>query len=110
MMLTGKLITGAEAAARGIVASAEDTPLEAAMTMAAAMAGASPVAVRTCVRSLRFHQDEGLEAALWREADAQAQCYASADLLEGVNAVAEKRKPNFVQYENAVAEGPGVPM
>jgi len=104
MMLTGKLITGEEAAARGVVAAAVEEPLAAAMEMAAQMAGASPVAVRTCVRSLRFQQEAGLEAALWREADAQAQCYASADLLEGVNAVAEKRRPNFTQYENSFEE------
>ena len=104
MMLTGKLLTGEEAAARGVVAAAVEEPLAAAMEMAAQMAGASPVAVRTCVRSLRFQQEAGLEAALWREADAQAQCYASADLLEGVNAVAEKRRPNFTQYENSFEE------
>jgi hypothetical protein len=40
-------------------------------------------------------QDEGLEKAVWREADAQAQCYASADLLEGVKAIGEKRAPTY---------------
>ena len=31
-------------------------------------------------------QDVGLEQALQREADAQAICYASSDLLEGIKA------------------------
>ena len=47
-----------------------------------------------------FQGDDGLEAALWREADAQAQCYATADLMEGVNAVREKRNPEFTLYED----------
>ena len=47
-----------------------------------------------------FQGDDGLEAALWREADAQAQCYATADLMEGVNAVREKRSPEFTLYED----------
>ena len=44
--------------------------------------------------------DDGLEAALWREADAQAQCYPTSDLMEGVNAVREKRSPDFKLYED----------
>ena len=118
MMLTGELISGAEAANRGLVAQAvpaaagggeenECAVLAAAMSMATRMAEAGPVAVRTCVRTLRNRQDNeglGLEAALWREADAQAQCYASPDLLEGVNAVAEKRRPDFQDYENSFDE------
>ena len=44
--------------------------------------------------------DVGLEQALWREADAQAQCYPTPDLMEGVTAVAEKRKPNFTGMED----------
>ncbi len=39
------------------------------------------------------------EQALWREADAQAQCYATSDLMEGVRAIQEKRKPAFTMYE-----------
>jgi hypothetical protein len=37
------------------------------------MANQGPLAVRTAVRSLRIAQDDGLDRALWREADAQAQ-------------------------------------
>lgn len=44
-------------------------------------------------------QDVGVDAALWREADAQSVCYGSPDLLEGVTAVGEKRPPVFRQYE-----------
>ena len=60
----------------------------------------APVAVRSCARTLRLAQDEGLDRALWREADAQAQCYGGADLAEGIEAVAGKRKPVWTQYED----------
>lgn len=100
LLLTGKVIDGEEAARVGLVARTSDDALAAALESASAMASAGPVAVRTTVRSLRLRQDEGLERALWREADAQAQCYASKDYAEGVEAVAEKRRPNFTQYEH----------
>ncbi|CAE7558229.1 unnamed protein product [Symbiodinium natans] len=43
-----------------------------AMALAERIARQAPVAVRSLVRSLRRKQEEGLEAALWREADAWA--------------------------------------
>lgn len=100
MMLTGKVISGEEAAKVGLVARAVEDPLTAAIESATAMASAGPIAVRTCVRSLRQAQDVGLEQALQREADAQAQCYASGDYADGVEAIAEKRAPVFTQFEH----------
>jgi len=47
------------------------------------------------VTTLRQRQDVGLAAALQREAAAQALCYATKDYVEGLEAVAAKRKPNF---------------
>ena len=44
-------------------------------------------------------QDEGLDRALWREADAQAQVWNSADMTEGLDALVEKRRPVFGDYE-----------
>jgi len=41
-----------------------------------------------------------LEQALWREADAQSYGYSGVDCKEGIEAVAEKRKPRFVEYES----------
>ena len=58
------------------------------------------IAVRATVRSLRMKQDEGLDKALWREADAQSYGYSTEDCREGIEAVAEKRKPNFIGYES----------
>ena len=42
-----------------------------------------------------FGQNVGLEAAFGREAAAQAVCYPTADLREGVTALMERRKPSF---------------
>lgn len=100
LLLTGKLILGEEAAQCGLVARTAEDPLAAAIESASAMASAAPIAVRTTVRTLRLRQDVGLEQALWREADAQAQCYASADYAEGLAAVAEKRPARFTQFEH----------
>ena len=98
MLLTGEVISGSEAARVGVVASSHpdaEATVEEAVKLAKQMASQGPAAVRTCVRSLRMAQDVGLEQALWREADAQAQCYGSGDLREGVTAVQEKRRPKF---------------
>jgi len=100
LLLTGKVIQGDEAARCGLIARTAEDPLQAAVESASAMASAGPVAVRTTVRSLRMRQDVGLEQALQREADAQAQCYASKDYAEGVEAVAEKRAPKFSQFDH----------
>jgi len=100
MLLTGELVTGEQAYREGLVAALDEDPVAAAMAMASRMATQGPAAVRACVRTLRNQGDEGLEAALWREADAQAQCYPTADLMEGVSAVREKRSPDFKLYED----------
>ena len=100
MLLTGELVTGEQAYREGLVAALDEDPVAAAMAMASRMATQGPAAVRACVRTLRNQGDEGLEAALWREADAQAQCYPTADLMEGVDAVREKRSPDFKLYED----------
>ena len=103
MMLTGEIIEGEEALRIGMVAEVQPTGEEtvaAAMKMASKMASAAPLAVRTCVRSIRMAQDEGLDRSLWREADAQAQVWNSHDLNDGVDALVERRKPTFTDYES----------
>ena len=54
--------------------------------------------MRTLVSTLRARQEAqtpGLEAAFLREATAQAECYPTRDLAEGVTALQEKRSPVF---------------
>lgn len=106
MCLTGETITGEEAARIGLVLEAVDDAevLPKTMALATRIASQAPVAVRSCVRSLRMQAEEGLDRSLWREADAQSYCYSGADLKEGVEAVAAKRKAGFVQYEKYTPE------
>lgn len=79
----GEVISGAEAARLGVVAEATEGDdgacLRRATELAAQMAAQAPIAVRTTVRSLRLASSAGLDRALWREADAQAQCYGSGE-------------------------------
>jgi len=114
LMLTGEVVDGIEAHRIGMVAevvheddgvdadAASATTLEVATKMARRMATAAPLAVRTCVRSIRMAQDDGLDRSLWREADAQAQVWNSRDLHEGVDALVEKRRAKFSDFENLI--------
>lgn len=103
LLLTGDVITGQEAHHLRLVSTiAPDGPeaLEKAMVLAKRIANNSPTAVRSLVRSLRMKQDDGLDQALWREAAAQSHGYSTSDFLEGIQAIREKRKPNFAEYEH----------
>lgn len=97
LLLTGEVIQGDEALRLGLVAESVETDrvLPRTLELARSMAAAGPVAVRSTVRSLRMLADEGLERALWREADAQAHCYATDDLRRGIEAVRTKSKASF---------------
>ena len=102
LLLTGEIVDGPAAVDLGLVmetADSGDACVDRAMALAETITQNSPVATRTCIRSLRMSQDEGLDRALWREADAQAQTYITQDLAEGVSATAEKRPPAFTQLE-----------
>jgi enoyl-CoA hydratase/carnithine racemase len=98
-------VSGVEAASIGLVLKALPTAevLPAAYALAEQLGAASPIALRTATRTLRSQLADGLESALWREADAQAQCYASADMVEGIGAIVEKRAPAFQQVEGYAA-------
>jgi len=101
ILLAGKILSGKECLDLGIVnrlASGQDSAVGIAHNMATDLAERHPVALRMLVQTLRAQQDEGLQQALQREALAQAICYSRNDWGEGVNAIAEKRKPNFDGY------------
>jgi len=101
LCLTGDVIKGDEAVALGLALSSHETGadcVDAAEQLAGRIATAAPIAVRTTVKSLRSLQEVergGLDRALMREADAQAQCYNTEDLIEGIRALEEKRSPSF---------------
>lgn len=105
LLLTGEVVSGVEAARIGVVAEAVEGEDDGAMAVARAhelagrMAAQAPVAVRGTLRTLRNQVDAGFEQALWREADQQAQSYASMDISNGIEAVATKSRPAFTQRE-----------
>lgn len=98
LLLTGDVVNGQQAASLGLVAaSLADAPAAhaEALGIARRIASQSPLAVRGVLKTLRQAADSGLDAALQREADAQAQSYASADYAEGLAAIQAKRPPAF---------------
>ena len=97
MLLTGRVLTGAEAAAAGLVNRAVPRVqvLATALAAAEAVAAAAPVATRLTKRALLHGGHASFEAALEWEALAQPVTLASADLQEGLRAQREKRPPRF---------------
>jgi len=90
-------------AVASIVNRLVDTPQEVlteAIALATEVANQNPLSVRTMIRSIRMQEDELLEVALRREADVQSVCYAHREWGEGLNAVVEKRKPQFTDYHD----------
>ena len=94
LLLTGEIVLGWEAKQLGLVMEAlpRDAVLPHALKLARTIASQGPVAVRTCVRSLRLAHEDMLHRSLWREADAQADCYATDDLKNGLDAI-QNRQP-----------------
>ncbi|PRP83787.1 hypothetical protein PROFUN_08985 [Planoprotostelium fungivorum] len=101
LLLSGDLVSAEEAQRLGVVLSVHDDGdlMDRAMAMAASLSSKSSVAIQTTVRTLRNKQEVDIETALWREASAQAICYSAPDIVEGVNAVKEKRKPTVHIWE-----------
>lgn len=97
MMLTGRRMGGTEAYNRGFLAQlAPEGELEEAIeTQLGMVLKGGPEATRALLASQRAECRHALEAALQREAQEQAKCYAGEEFLEGVDALIEKRSPNW---------------
>ena len=101
LLLTAELVSGAEAARLGVgelaadAAAARDDALALAPPPRGRRRADRDARDRPRLRACAPARRRALEAALAREAAAQATCYASADYAEGVAALAEKRKPAF---------------
>ncbi|HEX2485478.1 MAG TPA: enoyl-CoA hydratase/isomerase family protein, partial [Myxococcota bacterium] len=97
LLLTGRLLSGSEAAAIGLVheAVAADEVAAAARRRAEAIAEAAPLAVRGMKRSLYRGLGWDPREAARREAFAQAETLATEDAREGIRALLEKRAPVF---------------
>jgi enoyl-CoA hydratase/carnithine racemase len=97
MLYTGRRVEGAEAAESGLCDRL--APLEAlrstARSLAADIAAAAPLAVRSIRRTMRGHLVEAVRTALAHEAAEQDRLRETRDWAEGVLATAERRPPRF---------------
>ncbi|MFD0683077.1 enoyl-CoA hydratase/isomerase family protein [Actinomadura fibrosa] len=97
MLLTGRVLTGAEAAASGLVNRAvpREEVLGAALDAAARVAAQAPIATRLTKVALSNGGHRDMESALRWESLAQPVTMASRDMVEGIAAQREKRTPRF---------------
>src|SRR5689334_11041404 len=97
LLLTGRLVTGREAAELGLVSRAlpVEEVLPEAVAAAERIAAAAPVATRLTLEALRDGGHATFDDALQWEALAQAVTLATEDLHEGIAAAAAKRSPTF---------------
>lgn len=97
LALTGREVAADEAAALGIVSTlVEPDALDGAVTaVAEELAAGAPLAQAFIKRGLDRSLSMTMDEALAYEAQAQAICINSADVVEGVTAFLEKRPPRF---------------
>lgn len=100
LLFTGRTLKADEALAMGLVNAvhAEAQVFTAAMAMAEAIAEGAPGAMKATKRLLRGAEGRSLADGLTAEAASQAECFASSDLIEGVQAAREKRPPRFTGH------------
>jgi 2-(1,2-epoxy-1,2-dihydrophenyl)acetyl-CoA isomerase len=97
MLLTGRRLSGGEAARIGLcdrLVGAGDL-LAAAHAFAAEIATSAPLALTSIRETMRGDLADRVLAATAREAAEQAKLLPTADFAEGVRATAERRPPRF---------------
>ncbi|KOV60556.1 enoyl-CoA hydratase/isomerase family protein [Streptomyces sp. MMG1121] len=96
LLLTGRLVSGTQAAAMGMVHEAlpAEQVLRAALAVADEMAAAAPLAVRLAKSGLAQGQPTVEQALTW-EALAQPVTTTTDDFREGIQAHRERRPPHF---------------
>ncbi|NQZ95445.1 MAG: enoyl-CoA hydratase/isomerase family protein [Myxococcales bacterium] len=97
LLYTSRIFDAEEAARIGLVNRAfpADDLLGAVNRIAAEIASCAPVAVRGTKRSLARSLGASLTDQLDTEASEQGLCFTTADIREGLAALAEKRDPRF---------------
>ncbi|KAN0039871.1 hypothetical protein ACTA71_007108 [Dictyostelium dimigraforme] len=95
MLLTSDSIQGDQAQKLGLVLKSVEPNelLPTALEMAETISNNSSIAVKSTLKTLRNKYNSDLDRSLTREADAQSQCWASKDIIEGILAIKESRNP-----------------
>ncbi len=100
LAFTGRIVSGSEAAATGLVTSLAEDPLEAAQSLAREIAGRSPDAIRAIKRLINESWQTDTPASLRREAELQLAVIGGANQIEAVAANMEERAPHFSDPES----------
>ena len=97
LILTGRPIRAAEAAAAGLVSRVvpADETLDAALELARTIASKAPVAVLAAKEAVRLAEELPLAAGLRHERRAFFALFATEDQTEGMAAFVEKRPPQW---------------
>ncbi|MFI0353629.1 enoyl-CoA hydratase/isomerase family protein [Actinomadura sp. 9N407] len=97
MLFTGRAVTGTQAESYGLVNQAfpRELVLQEALAVAERIAAQAPLATRLTKVALSGGGHPDMEAALRWESLAQPITMASKDMLEGLTAQREKRRPEF---------------
>lgn len=97
MIFTGKMLSGAEAKALGIVNQvfAPEALMDGALKTATLIASKGKVSMKLAKQLINAGSEVDLPAAIQMEIDAFAVCVASEDAKEGTSAFLEKRKAEF---------------
>ena len=97
-LLTGRRITSDEALRFGLIGHVveDGSALDKAMEIAETVSSNAPLSIQAIVKSLReidesFPESEALE----KELEIGQPIFSTEDMMEGLTAFAEKRKPNF---------------
>jgi enoyl-CoA hydratase/carnithine racemase len=95
LTFTGRVVSGAEAVSLGLATRVADPPREAALALAAEIAGKSPDAIRSGKRLLDASGVLPVDDGLQLEEQLQRALIGRANQVEAVRANLEKRPPAF---------------
>lgn len=93
MILTGRLLDAAEALAAGVVSRVDDDWLDAALSVADAIAARPAIAQRRAKEAVHASFELGLPAGIDAERRLFATVFATDDAREGMQAFVDKRDP-----------------
>ncbi len=99
LTFTGRIVDGEEAGSLGLVTQVSDTPLDAAMALATAIAASSPDAIQTAKRLLNDCWALSDAETLQLEAQLQLKVMAGPNQAEAVRAQMERRPPQFTDVK-----------